>query len=95
MTPIAVLAGQVSALSRHLWNIERLSAEISILAITAISVCTVLALAHPAKADQGDKAGWSVAVDPRKRAFLYYVPAEDGARVLTIGCLRDVDSFTI
>ena len=68
-------------------------ARIRLLAFMAISVCTVFAT-HPAKADTGDKAGWSVTVDPRKRAFLYYVPTSD-ARLLTIGCLRDVDSFTI
>jgi hypothetical protein len=69
-------------------------ARIRVLAIVAISVWTALT-AHPAKADTGDKAGWSVTVDPRKRAFLYYVPTANDARLLTIGCLRDVDSFTI
>jgi hypothetical protein len=60
-----------------------------------ILVGNLLALVHPVKADQGDKAGWTVTTDPRKRAFLYYVPADNGSRVLTIGCLRDVDSFTV
>jgi hypothetical protein len=67
--------------------------QIRLFAVTVILVFTALAL--PVKAEQGDKAGWSVAVDPRKRAFLYYVPDKDDARVVTIGCLRDVDSFTI
>lgn len=34
-------------------------------------------------------------IDLRKRAFLIYVPVADGSRVLTIGCLRDVDNFTV
>ena len=61
----------------------------------AISFCNVIALVLPTAADPGDKAGWSVHIDPRKRAFLIYVPVADGSRVLTIGCLRDVDSFTV
>jgi hypothetical protein len=63
--------------------------------LAAVISVTLIALAPPAKADQGDKAGWSVSIDPRKRAFLHYVAVMDGGRVLTIGCLRDVDSFTI
>jgi hypothetical protein len=73
---------------------QRMAGQIRLFARTAISVCTILAL-YPVRADPGDKAGWSVSIDPRKRAFLYYVPAMDDARVLTIGCLRDVDNFTI
>lgn len=34
-------------------------------------------------------------IDLRKRAFLIYLPVADGSRVLTIGCLRDVDNFTV
>jgi hypothetical protein len=49
----------------------------------------------PAYADRGDKAGWSVDTDPRKRVFLKYVPSDDGPRLLVIGCLRDVDGFVI
>src|SRR5674476_1390380 len=61
----------------------------------AISFCNVIAFVLPTAADPGDKAGWSVHIDPRKRAFLIYVPVADGSRVLTIGCLRDVDNFTV
>jgi hypothetical protein len=46
-------------------------------------------------AGAGDKKGWSVVTDPRKRAFLIWTPAANGPRVLTFGCLRDVDSFTV
>ncbi len=52
-------------------------------------------LATSAVADPGDKEGWSVLTDPRRRAFLIYVPAADGPRLLTLGCLRDVDNFTV
>lgn len=53
-----------------------------------------IALASPAMADPGDKAGWSVNVDPRRRAFLQWVPEEGGPRVLMLGCLRDAGTFT-
>jgi hypothetical protein len=49
----------------------------------------------PARADPGDPPGWSVEVDPRQRAFLKYVAEKDGPRLLLLGCLRDVDSFTV
>jgi hypothetical protein len=49
----------------------------------------------PARADPSDKAGWSVATHPRKRAFLKYIPSNDGPRLLVLGCLRDVDSFLV
>lgn len=45
-------------------------------------------------ADPGDKAGWSVATDPRRRAFLMWVPEPSGPRVLMLGCLRDAGTFT-
>ena len=45
-------------------------------------------------ADAGDPAGWSVQIDPRGRAFLNWVPKQDGPRVLVLGCLRDVQMFT-
>ena len=60
-------------------------------ATSAISAGAVL----PASADQGDKQGWSLGSDPRKRVFLRFVPANDGPRVLVLGCLRDVDSFIV
>jgi hypothetical protein len=55
----------------------------------------LLALVVPALAGSGDKAGWSTDVDSRKRAFLKYVAADDGPRLLVLGCLRDVDSFIV
>lgn len=45
-------------------------------------------------ADAGDPAGWSVATDPRQRAFLVWTPEPGGARVLMLGCLRDAEMFT-
>jgi hypothetical protein len=54
----------------------------------------VIVLASPAMADPGDKAGWSVDTDPRRRAFLLWVPEKDGPRVLMLGCLRDAGTFT-
>jgi hypothetical protein len=68
--------------------------RVRLLGMIAISICNVV-LALTAAADPADKAGWSVHTDPRKRAFLVYVPVKEGPRVLTIGCLRDVDSFTV
>jgi hypothetical protein len=55
----------------------------------------ILALVLPALAGPGDNAGWSVDVDPRKRAFLKFVSQIDGPRLLVLGCLRDVDSFVV
>jgi hypothetical protein len=55
----------------------------------------LVALLGPLAAGTGDKKGWSVVTDPRKRAFLIWTPAANGPRVLTFGCLRDVDSFTV
>jgi hypothetical protein len=49
----------------------------------------------PAVAGPGDKAGWSVGVDPRGRAFLTYVAQNDGPRLLVLGCLRDADDFIV
>lgn len=48
-----------------------------------------------ARADEGDPAGWSVAVDPRRRAFLTYVAEADGPRLLLVGCLRDAEEFFV
>ncbi len=53
-----------------------------------------VAIETPAFADPGDKAGWSIATDPRRRAFLMWVPEPDGPRVLMLGCLRDAGTFT-
>jgi len=55
----------------------------------------LVAMLAPLAAGTGDKKGWSVVTDPRKRGFLIWTPAANGPRVLTFGCLRDVDSFTV
>jgi len=59
-------------------------------AMLFLAAMSVAAVAGP-----GDKAGWSVDTDLRKRAFLKYVPAGQGPRLLVVGCLRDVDSIVI
>jgi hypothetical protein len=48
----------------------------------------------PALGKPGDKQGWTLTTDARKRAVLFYVPAKDGPRILTFTCLRN-DSFEI
>jgi hypothetical protein len=55
----------------------------------------VLGIGLPALAAMAAPAGWSVSFDPRQRAFLSYSPVKDGPRALLLGCLRDVDMFTI
>ncbi len=45
-------------------------------------------------ADAGDPVGWSVATDPRQRAFLVWTPEPGGLRILMLGCLRDAEMFT-
>jgi hypothetical protein len=52
------------------------------------------ALAMPALAKPGDKQGWTLAVDAQRQTTLFYVPAKDGPRVLTLTCARG-DSFEI
>jgi hypothetical protein len=73
--------------------------------ISALLALAVLgALVLPVAAKRGDKQGWSLLSDrdagtkkrpARNRALLIYVPAKDGLRVLTFGCLRDAESFEI
>ncbi|MCE1235795.1 MAG: hypothetical protein LWW93_05490 [Hyphomicrobiales bacterium] len=58
-------------------------------------VAFLVGLAPSVHADDGDRAGWSVGTDPRRRAFLHYTPSEGGPRLLTIACLRDADEFAI
>ena len=55
----------------------------------------LLARLSPLAADPSDKTGWSVLTDPRKRAFLIFVPANGAPRLLNIACLRDVDSLSV
>ena len=67
----------------------------------AATLCVVLAggifiaWLRPLAAETGDKKGWSVITDPRKRAFLIFVPSAGGPRALNFACLRDVDGFTV
>jgi hypothetical protein len=61
------------------------------IAIAVLSACVSL----PARQTSAQEAGWSTSTDPRKRIFLSYRPAKDGPRTLLLGCLRDVDTFTI
>jgi hypothetical protein len=61
-----------------------------LLAIMAATFVMFAGAVSPASADQGDKQGWSLGSDPRKRVFLRFVPANDGPRVLVLGCLRDM-----
>jgi hypothetical protein len=60
--------------------------------LAVLGVATVLAL--PALAKVGDKQGWTLAVDAQKQTTLFYVPAKDGPRLLTLSCVRN-DSFEI
>jgi hypothetical protein len=62
---------------------------------TAAFAVVLALLGGPALADKGDKRGWSLDSDPRKRVFLKYVPADGGPRLLVLGCLRDVDNFVV
>lgn len=66
--------------------------------VSRVAVMAAFALGSylsTASADPGDKVGWSVATDPRQRVFLFYVAVADGPRLVTVACLRDVDSFGI
>ncbi|MBT9290434.1 hypothetical protein [Prosthecodimorpha staleyi] len=65
--------------------------------VTSLALLGLAILFGPAsaQADPGDKAGWSIGTDPRKRVFLHYVAEKDGRRELTLACLRDVDSFDV
>jgi hypothetical protein len=67
------------------------AATLSVLLAGGILVAHLRTLA----ADTGDKKGWSVLTDPRKRAFLIWAPLADGPRVISFACLRDVDSLMV
>jgi hypothetical protein len=62
---------------------------------TAALAALLVFLGGSAFADKGDKRGWSLDSDPRKRVFLKFVPIDDGPRILVLGCLRDVDNFLV
>jgi hypothetical protein len=73
------------------WHRACAGAALSILLAGGVLVARLWPLA----ADTGDKMGWSVITDPRKRAFLIFVPPAGSPRVLNFACLRDVDNFTV
>jgi len=71
---------------------QQMSVQIRLFAIVAISVCTVLALARPAKADLVDKAGWSVRRRPSQASLSLLCGLQERlARVDDRMRLRDVD----
>jgi len=50
----------------------------------------------PAAAAQGDKAGWQFRIEGEgdsERQFLIYAARDNGARILTFACERDIDTF--
>jgi hypothetical protein len=65
------------------------------LMIIAPMLALVTGAGAPVAANQGDRAGWSFITDQQKRAVLIYVPAKDGPRALTIGCLRASEIFEV
>src|SRR5262245_38601583 len=73
----------------------RATTSVACLLVVAAATAFLGVGGGPAVADKGDKAGWSLTTDPRKRAFLKFVPTNDGPRILVLGCLRDVDSFMV
>jgi hypothetical protein len=67
------------------------NATLAVLVVGGVLVARL----SPLAADAGDKTGWSVLTDPRKRAFLIFVPADNAPRVLNFACLRDVNNFSV
>jgi hypothetical protein len=63
--------------------------------IIVTAFAAIAGLVLPALADKGDRQGWSLGSDPRKRVFLTFVAVNDGPRLVVIGCLRDVDSLIV
>jgi hypothetical protein len=63
--------------------------------IIVAAFAAIAATVFPALSDNGDRQGWSLSADPRKRVFLRFVPENDGPRLVVIGCLRDVDRFIV
>ena len=59
-----------------------------------LALGVAMALAVPALAKPGDKQGWTLTYDARKRVALFYVPAKDGPRLLTFTRMRN-DTFEI
>lgn len=63
-------------------------------ALLASALAMLIGSPLPARADEGDPAGWFLRVDPRQRAFLTWTPQAEGPRVIMFGCLRDAGTFT-
>lgn len=61
--------------------------------LTASAVALGSAIA--ALAGPSEDVGWSLSLDPRHRAFLSWRSQPGQARDLLLGCLRDVDAFTV
>ena len=90
--PVAVWAQQGEPMFKAM---ARATTSVACLLVVAAATALLGGGGGPAVADKGDKAGWSLTTDPRKRAFLKFVPTKDGPRILVLGCLRDVDSFMV
>ena len=90
--PLAMRAQQGERMFKAM---ARATTSVACLLVVAASTALLGGGGGPAVADKGDKAGWSLTTDPRTRAFLKFVPTNDGPRILVLGCLRDVDSFMV
>jgi hypothetical protein len=93
IVPEATQASAMDRFSPRKTNRQRASAAATLCVVLAAGI--LIAWLRPSAADTGNKKGWSVITDPRKRAFLIFVSAAGGPRVLNFACLRDVDSFTV
>ena len=69
--------------------------RVRLAAAAVLGLLSVAVVPETPRADEGDRAGWSVATDPRRRAFLIATETAGGPRLLTIACLRDADGFAI
>jgi hypothetical protein len=68
-------------------------------ALGRFAICVSMAFiayTHSATAADGDKAGWQLRVEGEgeaERQFLIYAQRDNGSRVLTFACERDIDTF--
>jgi hypothetical protein len=70
--------------------------DIRILIVALALVASVGSADRPAVAAPGDKAGWQFLTEGTgegERQFLIYVERDNGPRVLTLACERDIDTF--
>jgi hypothetical protein len=61
-----------------------------------LCLAPALASVRSAAAAQGDRAGWQFRIEGNgdtEREFLTFVGRDDGARILTFACERDIDTF--